>query len=87
MKSERKREKMQKDEYAKAFGEYLKSLLKEKGMTQAELARRTGVTEASVSRYISGQRSPRITQAYRMAWAIGIDMNTLIYLGKGEKHD
>ena len=78
---------MQKDEYAKAFGEYLKSLLEEKGMTQAELARRTGITEASVSRYISGQRSPRIMQAYRMAWAIGIDMNTLIYLGKGEKHD
>ena len=78
---------MQKDEYAKAFGEYLKSLLEEKGMTQAELARRTGITEASVSRYISGQRSPRITQAYRMAWAIGVDMNTLTYLGKGEKHD
>ena len=78
---------MQKDEYDKAFGEHLKSLLEEKGMTQKELARKTGVTEASVSRYISGQRFPRITQAYRMAWAIGIDMNTLIYLGKGEKHD
>lgn len=78
---------MQKDEYAKAFGEHLKSLLKEKGMTQAELARRTGMTEASVSRYISGQRTPRISQAYRMALVIGIDMNTLIYLGKGEKHD
>ena len=78
---------MQKDEYAKAFGEYLKSLLEEKGMTQAELARRTGLTEASVSRYINGNRSPRIAQAYRMAQVIGIDMNTLIYLGKGEKHD
>lgn len=78
---------MQKDEYAKAFGEYLKSLLEEKGMTQAELARRTGITEASVSRYINGNRSPRIAQAYRMALVIGIDMNTLIYLGKGEKHD
>ena len=78
---------MQKDEYAKAFGEYLKSLLEEKGMTQAEFARRTGMTEASVSRYISGQRTPRISQAYGMAQVIGIDMNTLIYLGKGEKHD
>lgn len=78
---------MQKEEYAKAFGEYLKSLLEEKGMTQAELARRTGLTEASVSRYINGNRSPRIAQAYRMAQVIGIDMNTLIYLGKGEKHD
>ena len=78
---------MQKDEYDKAFGEHLKSLLEEKGMTQAELARRTGLTEASVSRYINGNRTPRIAQAYRMAWAIGIDMNTLIYLGKGEKHD
>ena len=78
---------MQKDEYAKEFGVYLKSLLEEKGMTQAELARRTGITEASVSRYINGNRSPRIAQAYRMALVIGIDMNTLIYLGKGEKHD
>lgn len=78
---------MQKDEYAKAFGEHLKSLLEEKGMTQAEFARRTGLTEASVSRYIKGGRTPRILQAYRMALVIGIDMNTLIYLGKGEKHD
>lgn len=78
---------MQKDEYAKAFGEHLKSLLEEKGMTQAELARRTGLTEASVSRYIKGERTPRILQAYRMALIIGVDMNTLIYLGKGEKHD
>ena len=75
---------MQKDEYAKAFGEHLKSLLEEKGMTQAELARRTGMTEASVSRYISGQRTPRIAQAYRMALVIGIDMNTLIFIGKGD---
>lgn len=74
---------MQKDEYAKAFGEYLKSLLEEKGMTQAELARRTGLTEASVSRYINGNRSPRIAQAYRLALVIGIDMNTLIFMGKG----
>ena len=71
------------DEYSKAFGKYLKSLLDEKGMTQAELARRTGLTEASVSRYINGNRSPRIAQAYRMAQVIGIDMNTLIYIGKG----
>ena len=78
---------MQKEEYAKAFGAHLKSLLEEKGMTQAEFARRTGLTEASVSRYINGNRSPRIAQAYRMAQVIGIDMNTLIYLGEGEKHD
>ena len=78
---------MQKEEYAEAFGEYLKRLLEEKGMTQAELARRTGLTEASVSRYINGSRIPRISQAYEIAQVIGIDMNTLIFLGKGEKHD
>ena len=78
---------MQKDEYAKAFGEHLKSLLEEKGMSQKELAEKAELTEAAVSRYINGNRSPRIAQAYRMALVIGIDMNTLIYLGKGEKHD
>lgn len=78
---------MQKDEYAKAFGAHLKSLLEEKGMTQAEFARRTGLTEPAVSRYIKGERIPGMLQAYRIACAIGVDMNTLTYLGKGEKHD
>lgn len=79
--------KLNQDEYSKAFGKYLKSLLDEKGMMQKDLARRTGLTEASVSRYISGTRIPKIAQAYEIAQVIGVDMNTLIYLGKGEKHD
>ena len=77
---------MQKGEYAKAFGEHLKRLLEEKGMTQAEFARRTGLTEPSVSRYIKGERTPRILQAYRIACVLGVDMNTLTaYLKEGEK--
>ena len=79
--------KLNQDEYSKAFGEYLKSLLDEKGMMQKDLAKKAGITEATVSRYIRGERIPRISQTYRIAYAIGVDMNTLIYLGKGEKHD
>ena len=69
------------DEYSKAFGKYLKSLLDEKGMMQKDLAKKAGITEAALSRYVRGERTPRIPQAYRMACVLGIDMNTLIYLG------
>ena len=77
---------MQKDEYAKAFGEHLKRLLEEREMTQKFLAAKTGMTEPSVSRYVNGERTPRISQAYRIACVLGVDMNTLTaYLKEGEK--
>ena len=77
---------MQKEEYDKTFGEHLKSLLEEKGMKQKFLADKTGMTESSVSRYVNGERTPRISQAYRIACVLGVDMNTLTaYLKEGEK--
>ena len=42
-----------------ALGGKLKSLLKEKNISQRELAKRSGITEASISRYISGERVPK----------------------------
>lgn len=77
---------MQKEEYAKAFGEHLKSLINEKGITQKELAEKTELTEAAVSRYIKGDRVPGVMQACRIACGIGVDMNTLTNV-KGEKYD
>lgn len=41
------------------FGLRITETLQKRGMTQRELAERIGVTEAVISRYISGDREPK----------------------------
>lgn len=43
----------------KELGMRMSRVLKNRGMTQKNLAERIGVTEAVVSRYISGNRDPK----------------------------
>lgn len=74
------------EEYSKLFGKHLKRLLDERKMMQKDLAVKAEITEAAVSRYVRGERTPRIPHAYRIACVLGIDMNTLtMYLKEGEK--
>lgn len=49
------------------IGARILTLLKKKGMTQRELANEIGVTETSISRYISGQRVPKSNIVVYMA--------------------
>ncbi len=41
-------------------------------ITQRELAEKSGLTEASISRYFSGERNPNIKNAEKMASALGL---------------
>ncbi len=50
----------------------LEELLKTRGITQKELAKRSGVTEAAISHYIKGDRTPRSSVLSRIA----IELNT-----------
>ncbi len=43
----------------KALGSRIAEILQRRKMTQKELAERIGVTEAVISRYISGDREPK----------------------------
>ena len=52
------------------FGRRLASLLERSQMTQRELAAVTGLTEAAVSRYISGVREPRAVTIAKIAKAL-----------------
>ncbi|MGN8774037.1 helix-turn-helix domain-containing protein [Candidatus Weimeria sp. HCP3S3_B5] len=54
----------------KQIGERIKALLSRKGMTQKELAIRTGCTEAAISHYIKGDRTPRSSVLAKMAIAL-----------------
>lgn len=49
-----------KESYGIEFGKRLTSLMDRKGATQYELARRIGISQSSMSGYISGRRIPSI---------------------------
>ena len=62
------------------FGERLKKLRQEKSVTQAELAKRIGVSPAAISRYESGERT-RLSQPtiFAIANALHITWQELVY--------
>lgn len=51
-------------------------------ITQRELAEKSGLTEASISRYFSGERSPNIKNAEKMASALGL---RIVMLKEGDR--
>lgn len=53
-------------------------LMEEKNMSQKELARLAGITEASMSKYISGTRTPRIDVIANISRALGVTADDLI---------
>lgn len=66
------------------FSVRLENLLKTRGMTQKELAQKSGVTEAAVSHYVKGDRTPRSAVLSRIAMVLG---TTSDYLMEGVPQD
>lgn len=60
------------------FGTRLQQLLDEKEISRKEFAAMTGLTEAAISRYVTGQREPKAFTASLMANALGVSMNELL---------
>ena len=56
----------------------LTALLKERGMSQKELAEAACLTPASVSRYVNGEREPRALTVTVLAEAIGVKPSDII---------
>lgn len=57
---------------ASLVGRRLSTLLAEKGMSQKELATKTGLTPAAISRYVSGARKPRPITIATIARALNV---------------
>ena len=58
-------------------GEMVKTALRDKGMTQVELARRIGRDQTLISRYLSGQIEISVEAARSIAEVLGIDFEEL----------
>lgn len=69
------------------FGRLLFQLLRERGMTQKDLADITGLTQSAVSHYIKGDRMPRGDSLFRIAEALHISVNELITMFTGYSVD
>lgn len=61
------------DNFATKLAEYLRN----SGMTQRQLAEAAGVTEAAMSKYLSGERTPRAVTVGAIAKALGIPVAAL----------
>ena len=59
------------------FGDTLKKLRAEKGLSQNEIAKRMYVTKVTVSRWENGNRLPDAAMIYRLSEVLGMDINVL----------
>ena len=64
---------------AEKFNERIAELLKEKEMTQRDLATKVGVTDAAMSHYIKGDRVPRAAVMVQIANVLGTSPDYLMY--------
>ncbi len=60
------------------FGEFLYTLRKEKGMTQAELARELGVTNKAVSKWETGEAMPETSLLLSISRIFGVTVDELL---------
>lgn len=55
----------------------IRQKLKEKDMTQRELAEETGLTESIISRYCHGTRNPRLYNVLKIAEVLDLTLDDL----------
>ena len=63
---------------SKDFGERLLAQLRHQGITQKQLADRINTTEATLSRYVSGDREPKAEVLANIATALGTTSDYLL---------
>ena len=69
-------------EWMDIFGDNLRDILKEYGMTQKYLADESGLSETTISRYIKKQRIPNMKAIVNIANALDLTTDELINLNE-----
>ena len=60
------------------WSEKVKRMLADRNMNQKELSEKSGITRASISRYLKGNRRPRIDVVINFAKALGVEPEELL---------
>lgn len=66
------------------FDRMVRYYREQNGLTQKQLARIMGKTESAVSRWESGENSPKIEDLNLLAKTLGVDVDTLVFGGEIE---
>lgn len=61
-----------------SFQENVRKLMEESGMNQKQLSKETGISKASLCRYLSGSLQPRIDIVENIARAFGVSVSDLV---------
>ena len=69
---------MTQEQWKTIFAENLIDILNEKGMSQRQLARDSGISTAMISEYINKIRMPGLAAAINMAYALDMDVGELV---------
>lgn len=67
-------------EWMDIFGDNLKDMLKDYGMTQKDLANETGLSKSTISQYINKQKVPSMKAIVNIANALDVTTDELINL-------
>lgn len=68
-----------------SFGSRLRQRAEELGVSNAEIARRLGLSERRYAHYVSGQREPDLATLVKIARALGTTPNWLLAVGEAEE--
>lgn len=60
------------------IGDNIKLLLDDRKMSQAELARRLGLTSGGVNHYVKGNRTPSVAMLKKIARVLGVKVDDII---------
>lgn len=69
---------MKQFEWKKIFSKNLICLLEERGMSQAQLARDSGVSNAMISDYVNERSVPGLFAVINIAYALDVNINDLV---------
>lgn len=69
---------MTQHEWRHIFASNLIDILQEKGMTQSQLAKDTGMSVSRISEYINEKSTPTIFAIINIAYALDVDVNELV---------
>lgn len=64
-----------------SVGEKIKTIRKEKGLTQAQLAALVGVAQITIRQYENGARKPSISQLQNIAEKLGVSISSFMDIG------
>lgn len=69
-------------EWLDIFGDNLRDILLDVGMTQSELADELGIDKSLVSRYVNKQYIPNLKTIINIAYILNCDVSELIDFGE-----